>query len=209
MDLEDMDFEEKLDLAERSTDPDILDQLSTDEDADVREAVAGNENCYPHVLEHTLSKDKKAEVRFYVAGNPNCPLHVLEELSTDEDEYVRAAVAGNKNCPPDVLEHPLSKDENEYVREAVAANPNCPDPALINLCDDSDKTVRDAVANNPRSFYIPQIAEKLKAFNKKIINEYTKTKIPKNLNAPSHLHKSINTDLELLLALHKYLTRGN
>ena len=258
MNLDSMYTKEKLDLAKSTTDPEVLEQLSKDEDEDVRLVVAGNKNCYPHVLEE-LSKDDYKNVRravannensplsallrlfidFYVKSHPNyincdlnellsyvdhedpsfrtgvashpkCPPDILEDpLSTDSYWVVRWGVAAHPNCPPHVLEKPLSTDDNSSVREAVALNPNCPDQALINICDDPNKYVRDAVLDNPRSFGIPQIAEKLKAFNKKTINEYTKTKIPKNLNSPSHLHKSINTDLELLLALHKYLMRGN
>ena len=283
-----MSEEEKIELAANTTDPEVLEKLSTDGSASVRRyvaehpscpphvlekplskdrneyvraSVAGNKNCPPHVLEKTLSTDSFWVVRRSVAENENCPPHVLEEpLSKDKNEEVRKAVAEHPSCPPHVLEKPLSKDKNEYVREAVAgnknsplsallrlfsefkydvkenpnyincdasellsyvnhedfsvragvaANPKCPPQALINLCDDPNKEIREEAIDNPRAFDIPQIAEKLKAFNKKTINEYTKTKIPKNLNAPFHLHKSINTDLELLLALHKYLTKEN
>ena len=192
MNLKDMDFEQKIKLAANTTDPEVLEQLST---------------------------DGSASVRRYVAEHPSCPPHVLEKpLSKDKDDLVRAGVAANKNCLPHVLIE-LSKDGKSSVRLSVAGNPNCPEPVLINLCDDPIKYVRDVVGDNPRSFDSPQIAEKLKAVNKKTVEEYEggededgyylSNQIPKNLNAPSHLHKSINTDLELLLALHKYLMRGN
>ena len=176
-------------------------------DYNLVEAVAAHPKCPPHVLEDPLSKDDYDGVRRAVAANPNCPPHVLEDRLSVDHNNVREGVAKNRKCPPHVLGK-LSKDGVYYVRAAVAKNENCPEPILIELCNDSNKEVIEAVANNPRSFAIPQITEKLKAFNKKTVDEYSKTKIPKNLNAPPHLHKSINTDLELLLALHKYLTKN-
>ena len=229
-----MSIREKIKLAERSTDPEILAELSKTLRADVKEAVAGNPNCYYHVLEK-LSTDSNLEVREAVAKNLstslftllrlfnefkrqvsrhpnyiNCDLDELREIAylPFANKQTKLGIVSHPKCPSDILED-FSDHENSSVRAAIASNPNCPDPALINLGDDPNKAIREAAIGNPRSFDIPQIAEKLKAVNKKIINEYTKTKIPKNLNAPSHLHKSINTDLELLLALHKYLTKEN
>ena len=78
MNLDDMDFEEKEELAERSTDPEVLEQLSKDDYVAVRRAVARNENCPPHVLIE-LSTDDSAYVRYNVAENKNCPPYTLEE----------------------------------------------------------------------------------------------------------------------------------
>ena len=186
----------------------VLEKLSIDYEDLVKVSVARNQNCPPDILRKPLSKSYSILIKEAVAGNKNCPPDVLESLSNDTSTDVVKAVAENENCYPHTLKD-LSTNEYPTVREAVAGNPKCPDPALINLCDDPNKEVRDAVLDNPRSFDIPQIVSKLKATGKKTVDEYSETKIPKNLNAPSHLHKSINTDLELLLALHKYLMREN
>jgi hypothetical protein len=53
----------KLDLAQTTIDPEILDELSRDEDSGVRWRVAENPNTSPETLDY-LSKDKDWLVRY-------------------------------------------------------------------------------------------------------------------------------------------------
>ena len=69
---------------------------------------ANNSNTPPEVLED-LSRDEDYRVREAVAKNPNTSPEILENLSHDEDQFVREAVAYNSNTPPEVLEN-LSHD---------------------------------------------------------------------------------------------------
>ena len=190
--------------------------------------------AYPfkeHVLKHptyvncdvnellSYKNDSDKNVRSGVALNSKCPPDVLQELSQDTTKDVQLCVLSNSNCPSSVFKRLITAKANFLFRCAAAENKNCPEDLLIKLSKDKDESVRETVGENPRAFDIPQIAINLKALNKKKVDEYEGEEneddsylsdiLPKNLNAPSHLHKSINTDLELLLALHKYLTRGN
>ena len=87
----------KLELAETTTDPKILDELSKDEDFYVRRCVARNSNTTSETLDY-LSSDEDSDVRCYVARNPNTTSEILDYLSKDENSGVRYWVAQNHNC---------------------------------------------------------------------------------------------------------------
>jgi len=95
-----------------------------------------------------LSHDENFEVRAYVAQNTNTSSTVLEKLSEDDDWEVRGHVAQNSNTPDFVLEK-LSEDENEGVRWSTAKNPNTPDYVLERLATDEDSGIRSTARNNP------------------------------------------------------------
>ena len=69
----------------------MLINLATDQNKDVRIAVAENEKCSIQTLD-LLSKDKNSEVRFEVAINPTTALRTLKYLINDKDENVFDAV---------------------------------------------------------------------------------------------------------------------
>ena len=73
----------------------VLELLSKDSDADVRWAVAANENTPAAVLK-MLSKDSNAIVRWHVAENVNTSLAVLELLSKGSNATVRWARAAKE-----------------------------------------------------------------------------------------------------------------
>lgn len=104
----------------------ILENLSKDNDHEVRDAVSANPHTPKDVVED-LAKDETAipelaeEVRRRVAMDPETPTEILERLSTNEDDQIRKDVAKNPNTPIDVLQK-LSKDEDSDVREGVAEN---------------------------------------------------------------------------------------
>ena len=87
----------KLEFAVTTKDPDVLDELSWDEDWCVRWYVASNRNTKPETLD-VLSRDENSYVRRYVAENPNTSPEILDTLSQDKDSIVRCFVADNPNC---------------------------------------------------------------------------------------------------------------
>ena len=121
-----------------------------------RRLVAGNVNTPTEVLVQ-LATDENGNVRRRVAENVNAPTEALAKLATDEDEHVRRAVAGNVNTPTEVLAA-LAKDKAEYVREGAAENPSMPGNVLEDLAEGKDSGVRLAVAKNPRTLLIAESA---------------------------------------------------
>ncbi len=84
-------------LAETTTDPAILDELSKDENYYVRYEVAYNRNTTPETLDF-LSKDEDCLVRCYVAENPNTTSETLKEMSKVETaSYVKTAIKNRLN----------------------------------------------------------------------------------------------------------------
>ena len=124
----------------------VLDFLAKDQDAYVRESVAGNQSASATTLE-SLAKDPEDEVRKAVAVNSSTPSHVLEILSKDSDRQMREIVAQRRRFATafDVL----SKDSDYRVRETVAVNPNTPIVILEALANDQSYIVRGAIAANP------------------------------------------------------------
>lgn len=78
---------------------------------------------YCSVLEN-LSKDDDSDVRMWVACNPNTPARVLRKLAQDFVVHVRRGVAQNKSTPLPVLME-LSKDHDVVVRILTSKNPAC------------------------------------------------------------------------------------
>jgi hypothetical protein len=78
---------------------------------------------YSTVLEN-LSQDQDSDVRMWVACNPNTPTRVLRKLAEDPVPYVRRGVAQNKNTPLPVLVM-LSKDLDVVVRLLTSKNHSC------------------------------------------------------------------------------------
>lgn len=80
------------------TAPELLEELSYDEDEGVRWEVAGNLSTPVHVLVR-LSKDPALRVRWGVATNDNTPVETLMELAQDKTYDVRRGVEDNPRTP--------------------------------------------------------------------------------------------------------------
>ena len=124
----------------------VLGFLAKDQDADVREALAGNQSASATILE-SLAKDPEDEVRKAVAVNSSTPSHVQEILLKDSDRQVREIVAQRQRFA--TAFDSLSKDSDYRVRETVAVNPNTPIVILEALANDQSYIVRGAIAANP------------------------------------------------------------
>jgi len=105
MDLKNMDYDEKRELAENpSTPEDILRELATDEYQAIRATVAKNPSTPIDVL-RDLAQDEHWLVRWNVAENPNVSSKLLvmlfeyEKSLREPHEYVIQALYENKNLP--------------------------------------------------------------------------------------------------------------
>jgi hypothetical protein len=180
-------LQDKEHLAEnRSTPPEVLTQLSKDEDPNVRYGVAYNPNTPPEVLTQ-LSKDKDSDIRWNVAHNPNTPPEVLTQLSKDKDEEVRWAVAGISKTPPEVLTQ-LSKDNDPNIRLNVAHNLNTPPEVLTQLSKDRDSDIRYHVARNHKT--PPEALTQLS----KDKDEDVRRAVAQNHNTPPEVKKQLERD---------------
>ncbi len=83
------------------TQPETLDELSKDENWEVRWQVARSHNTTSETLDY-LSKDKDLNVRCEVAQNPNTTSETLKQMSIVENHYVEYGIKyyikNNPNC---------------------------------------------------------------------------------------------------------------
>lgn len=127
-------------IAQQSTRPDRLLELSTSHHDDVRAGVASNRNTPTEVLV-SFASDEYWFLRAQVAVNANTPSDVAARLVHDPDESVRARIADTTEDPR-TLEI-LSTDESEYVRQAVSINKKTPLDVLKRLKGDPSPDVQE------------------------------------------------------------------
>jgi len=132
-------------LAAKWLDPDFFLPLATDEDVEVRLALA--ERVPEHTVEHEvceiLSRDPSAEVRKAIAHSSNLPSSVHERLAEDPSRDVRVTLAGTGGC--------IDGEEGGWrtlveggkeLSVLVASNKCCPKSVLIDLVSHSAADVR-------------------------------------------------------------------
>jgi len=173
-------------LAQRSHSPaELLAQLATHDDPNVRHAVANNPNTPIHSLE-ALANDPEQSVRMGIltnrsstppilrsvaatkftqfpailfVNNPNTPEDVLAKLASEDilaSHSIQRALAEHPNLPRQLAGLLLTVND-EMTRRNLAANPSCPVEILVPLSSDQDPVIVAAVANN--SSTPTQIAE--------------------------------------------------
>lgn len=113
------DLAERKALAKNTGAFEILNQLASDNDFEIRREVAHNKNTPAEILEK-LSSDDRWEVRYEAAKNHNTPAGIMEKLCADKEWRVREGVAWNEKAPVRILER-LALDRRE-VRYAVLMN---------------------------------------------------------------------------------------
>lgn len=96
-------LQEKLNLAKTTSSNEILNELKSSLDMNIRRAVARNINSSPSILEK-LAMDPVENVSYMAVQNPNCPI-TREFYNTDnpcitceEDERTMNCVNCNKLC---------------------------------------------------------------------------------------------------------------
>ena len=98
------DYQDKVKIAkDPSTSPDILEQLSNDENWMVRSGVAMNPSASPEVLEK-LAHSKQRNIRYRVSENPSTPQEVLEWLIVDK--------GGTKTAAQQIEERRISEEQS-------------------------------------------------------------------------------------------------
>ncbi|MDR3352426.1 MAG: hypothetical protein LBO00_05355 [Zoogloeaceae bacterium] len=159
-------------LKDPDTPVEVLVALAEEESLAVRYAVALHPKCPQATLEKlakidwmyvgALDQVVKAlcQVPFtQILKNPAAPFALLAPFLMDE--YYWADLAAHPDAEPEYLEILSWKDRSD-VREAVAANLKTPAHVLARLAADdweTDKDVRDKVAENPSVTDLPRLVE--------------------------------------------------
>ena len=167
--LKTLDVEVRLEIANSSTQAQILAMLATDSYSKVRAYVAQNSHTPLNIVEDLMG-DVSNAVRESVAYHPLTPLTLhqqfqlqleatenpivceenLRQLSTSQWMRIRLGVAAHSNTPGDVLLQ-LASDEDVMVRKAVALNLKSPAAALEKLAADNDAWIGKIVAAHPNN----------------------------------------------------------
>jgi hypothetical protein len=146
-------YERLLGLARSpSTDPDLLDELSTNLATSIRIAVSGNPNTRPETIRMLYRAEPRANYT-EIAANPGTPIDMLlafaEEGMAEGDYWLLNALSRNPATPEEILDEFLSLD-SFVLRQFVAGNPNTGTGSLMELAIDEDPRIRKAAADNPK-----------------------------------------------------------
>jgi hypothetical protein len=128
--IRNMSYDEKRNLAESTSTPEVLKELAKDDNYGIRIAVTDNIYTPVEILE-AFSTDINWGLRAGAALHTNTPIEILRELATDEDSYVRFEVAENPNSTDQILvsvfEYERRQNEiDSDVLKAIISNANCP-----------------------------------------------------------------------------------
>ena len=178
----------KSDLAEKTSNREILEKLADDKYYSVRYSVAENRNTPVEILER-LANDENKQVRREVAENPNTPVDILVGLADDESEYVRSGVAKNENTPVEILAK-LADDESADILESLAQNPNTPVEALA-------KFVQEKYKNSEPAYYAainPNISIDLLEDLANSRNYRFRCQVASNPNTPADILEKLAND---------------
>ena len=147
-DISNEDTESKIDIAlDPNTSVELLTQLASDRNSDVRLCVIANPNTPREVINNMLFTNGDARFLEKVALCMETPVYVLDILGNASDDSVRLAVARNTHTSPFTLSN-LAKDDNAAIRWTVAGNKSLPPDSLEQLSEDWNPTVRGEVAEN-------------------------------------------------------------
>ena len=139
----------------------LLEQLGSDTDEGVREAVGANTNS-PATILRILAKESSKDIRKAVAANPATPAVVLECLASDSDIVVLDAITSNPVTPKpvrDALLEKLACSTDIFIRVKVASNESAPRALLERLSLDPAIRVQKAIAKNPSA--TPEVIERM------------------------------------------------
>lgn len=164
-----------------STSADLLTQLATDEDAEIRQAVASNPNTPQDVLLmlgkefpeaiianpiFTISLLENPESQFYrlsLARSSTTLGEILANLAQLPDQEILCAIAQNPNTPVATLEELVENppqiynyedsdgEEFEHLLTCIAKNPNTPESILLKVAKNYSSSVQYAIAENPNA----------------------------------------------------------
>ena len=125
-------------------------------------------------------------------------------LCKSSDLMVRSALAGHPNCPPEVL-YFLASDKEAAVRFIVAQNERTPRQADMLLASDSDKSIRERLAEKI-SHLTPQLPQdskdKLSEATLDVLDKLVRDKMPEVRQIISDTLKDVaNAPREIIVTL--------
>ncbi|KKK72878.1 hypothetical protein LCGC14_2899470, partial [marine sediment metagenome] len=107
-----------------NTPPEILNQLSLNEDHIIRWAVATNPNTSLPTLQQ-LANDADSNVTYGVFLNPNVPIELQKQLAQDDSGSIHIFMAENPDTLPEILDI-LIDSSSAHVRETALHHSNAP-----------------------------------------------------------------------------------
>ena len=173
-------------IAENTSDEDVLLSLSTDNDPNVRIRVSENPYAPVEALE-ILSKDSEGSIRMSVARNPNTPISIIKEFLKDTDfVYLHRAVAKKPNLPAEILDE-LADDKDTSTVLSVASHPNTSFETLLRMASESRLSVRFALAQYQSN---PELLKLLAKDKNPMVRGY----VVENPNTPDSVLKEMLND---------------
>ena len=136
-------------IAERTRDPHVLDELADSPSFVVAAQVADNRHTRPGTLRR-IANSGEYLARAKTAANPRTPVDVANRLASDPDETVRAHAVYHPQLDRRILDQ-LAHDPDETVRAAYAACRRARRAHLEQLAGDTHLTVRRNVAAHWRT----------------------------------------------------------
>ena len=133
-DLEELDYEDILYLAENSTDAEFLRILYDSTDSEYTKMLISQNPNTPEDVALKLLADPDLDnhwVRMYLAMSTTIP-HVLEILADSSEQKIRQYVLWNKYTPIDTIRK-LINDGTKYDANSLIFRKNLPDDVLIQL----------------------------------------------------------------------------
>jgi hypothetical protein len=129
--------------AERTTDPDRLDELA-DVDSDMMHSmIARNPNTRTATLVKMSDRSGAGQAHLAVSVRLDCPPELLEKMAGSQFPIIRQNVAGHQASTPGTLRS-LGRDANQGVLNALGQNPNTPSYTLRRLFDQSGSIASNA-----------------------------------------------------------------
>jgi hypothetical protein len=147
---------QEIDASDPNLSHDLQKLVSKSEVNYERSALAENPGVIPEILIE-LSTDQDEMVRSSVAANPSIPGEVLDRLSSDPSILVLSKVASNPKSTADMLNKLITQSfsiesddiyDGEIIRMEAASNPNLPKELIISLSKDPSASVQSYVAAN-------------------------------------------------------------
>ncbi len=157
--------DQKIQLANESEDPLVLDELSNSNIDQVREDTAYNPNTSEETLDK-LSTDESAEVRENVANHHNTSEETLDKLSSDENVDVREAVSNNSSTSEETLEKmEATQDEVKEMTPEEADSKIEADIEKFNQSKDEGMDNQEAMASTKETVDPVENQEEVKTDN--------------------------------------------
>ncbi|MGD1918207.1 MAG: hypothetical protein ACFCAD_04580 [Pleurocapsa sp.] len=145
-----------------NTPPEILTELTTSKDKEIRRLVASNPNTPIEILEKLgeefpdaivdypvfdlllLENPENKFVLISLARASTTSVEKLKELANYQDQDIREAVVVNNKTPADIIDSIFEKDIS--IKEIVAKNPHASEALLCSLAKENDYGVLYAIS---------------------------------------------------------------